>query len=93
MHDAILTNKLNDNELISCILAIGVICGRREDVIIDGQTLELANAALDEAYNLTGGSDFVINFDKAINIARNLIAGVELAQEEQEFLLERIDKA
>ena len=93
MHDAVFTGRLNDNELISCILAIGVICGRREDVIIDGQTLALANAALDEAYELTGGSDFVVNFDKAINIARNLISGVELAQEEQEFLLERIDKA
>ena len=93
LHEAVFTGRLNDNELISCILAIGVICGKREDVIIDGQTLALAEAALDEAYELTGGSDFVVNFDKAINIARNLISGVALAQEEQEFLLERIDKA
>ena len=93
LHDAVKSNMLNDNELISCTLAIGAVCAKQDGIEIDNNIIAVAQAAIDKVYDLSNSSDTVLAFDKAINIARNLIAGTELAKEEQEFLLERIDKA
>ncbi|MBR1418946.1 MAG: hypothetical protein IJ576_08285, partial [Synergistaceae bacterium] len=92
LHDAVKSNMLNDNELISCTLAIGAVCAKQDGIEIDNNIIAVAQAAIDKVYDLSNSSDTVLAFDKAINIARNLIAGTELAKEEQEFLLERIDK-
>ena len=92
LHDAVKSNMLNDNELVSCTLAIGAVCAKQDGIVIDNNTIALAKAAIDKVYELSNSSESVLTFDKAINIARNLIDGTELAQDEQEFLLERVDK-
>lgn len=91
--NSINSKKLSGEELVSCIIALGEICDQRVTA-----KYTLSGASVNNAYDTINNIEYNYKFfdvekaKKPQSIALKMISGITLNQEEEKFLLEKLEE-
>ena len=88
--DAIFIGGMKTNELICCLLALGSLCDRRLSSTVSEESYHFADEAIEKAQSYVPETPSV-TCDRAAEITRKMITGTALQDDEEVYLLERIE--